>query len=80
MALPGRALHGEREMPMYEYRCETCGEEFTLMRPMAERDKAPDCPECGGSETKRGLSAFSTTGGDSAGGAGGGCGPSSGFG
>lgn len=32
-------------MPTYEYACETCGT-FAAMHPIAERDRATDCPRC----------------------------------
>ncbi len=34
-------------MPMYEYRCSNCGEEFELLRSMSERDEPSECPKCG---------------------------------
>ncbi|MFC3606816.1 FmdB family zinc ribbon protein [Stutzerimonas tarimensis] len=33
-------------MPLYEYDCPTCGD-FTLLRPMAEREQPCTCPACG---------------------------------
>jgi putative FmdB family regulatory protein len=35
-------------MPIYEYQCGNCGEDFTRLRPMAEYNAASDCPACGG--------------------------------
>jgi putative FmdB family regulatory protein len=32
-------------MPIYEYRCEKCGNEFEEY--MSINDSNPDCPECG---------------------------------
>lgn len=32
-------------MPIYEYDCPHCGD-FTVLRPMAERDQACACPYC----------------------------------
>jgi putative FmdB family regulatory protein len=34
-----------KAMPLYPYRCETCGT-FTVMRRVAERDEACACPTC----------------------------------
>lgn len=34
-------------MPLYEYRCNHCGE-FEAWRTIAERDNAPPCPHCQG--------------------------------
>ena len=33
-------------MPIYEYECD-CGAAFDSIRPIADRDKAAACPECG---------------------------------
>ena len=38
---------GTEEMPMYEYRCSKCGEEFELLRTISERDDDSECPKCG---------------------------------
>ncbi len=35
-------------MPIYEYRCQSCGNEFELMRPFAEAGELAICPQCGG--------------------------------
>jgi len=32
-------------MPVYDYRCTTCGD-FTVLRPMAEYDQPYPCPDC----------------------------------
>ena len=68
-------------MPIYEYRCSSCGTDFDRLRPMDRMDDEAPCPECDG-ESYRQLSvfaAFSSSNGDSgaiagAGGCGG-CGP-----
>lgn len=49
-------------MPLYEYRCQSCGNEFTLMRPMGEIDAPSACPACGGAG-QRLLSVFGATNG-----------------
>lgn len=33
-------------MPTYDYECTRCGP-FAAMRPIAERDRATACPQCG---------------------------------
>jgi putative FmdB family regulatory protein len=42
-------------MPMYEYRCRTCGDTYTEQRPMAESAAASTCPG-GHADTVRLLS------------------------
>jgi putative FmdB family regulatory protein len=39
-------------MPMYDYRCDGCGREFELQRPVAQRDDA-ECPHCRGRKVRR---------------------------
>lgn len=44
-------------MPIYEYRCGSCGHEFEQMVKMS--DPAPACPKCGAGEVKKLVSASS---------------------
>ena len=68
-------------MPIYEYRCGSCGTFFDRLKPMSRMDDEAPCPECDG-ESSRQISvfaAFSGSNGDGgaiagAGGCGG-CGP-----
>ncbi len=34
-------------MPIYEYRCPNCGNEFELMHPFSKADEPTPCPKCG---------------------------------
>jgi putative FmdB family regulatory protein len=43
-------------MPIYEYDCADCGD-FTLLRPMADRDEPCHCPACGSTSKRVILSA-----------------------
>ena len=43
-------------MPIYEYDCAGCGD-FSVLRPMAERDQPCACPACGAAATRVILSA-----------------------
>ena len=45
-------------MPIYEYVCENCRREFSLLRPMREADFPAACEACGHPKTKRKLSVF----------------------
>jgi putative FmdB family regulatory protein len=39
-------------MPIYEYRCTKCGNEFELRRPFSEVQTPALCPQCGASSEK----------------------------
>jgi putative FmdB family regulatory protein len=56
-------------MPMYEYRCRQCGEDYEELRRMQDADRDLKCPFCGAEQIERLLSAFAT----------GGCGSTGGF-
>jgi len=50
-------------MPIYEYRCQECGEEFEkLVRSSTDADKV-ECPRCHQVHVKRLLSLFGLGGG-----------------
>ena len=34
-------------MPLYEYTCPKCNQEFELIRTLSERDEPTECPACG---------------------------------
>ncbi|HLA78039.1 MAG TPA: zinc ribbon domain-containing protein [Vicinamibacteria bacterium] len=57
-------------MPLYEYRCLTCGRRFEALRRMGEDSSGLSCPDCGGPELRKEVSTFS--------GGSGGCGSPSG--
>jgi len=40
-------------MPLYEYKCEKCGNPFELYFPLQEWDVIPSCPDCGGEGRKQ---------------------------
>jgi putative FmdB family regulatory protein len=70
-------------MPLYEYRCTECGEEFEQQMRFSEADQLPSCPKCRSARTQKKLSrvvSFSSVS-SAAGGvsAGSGCGSSGGF-
>ncbi len=35
-------------MAIYEYRCQSCGNEFEVMKPISKADEPSACPKCGG--------------------------------
>ncbi|MEK7407910.1 MAG: zinc ribbon domain-containing protein [Acidobacteriota bacterium] len=50
-------------MPLYEYRCSTCGQVFELLRRFSDADRDLVCPQCQSEEIERLLSAFASTAG-----------------
>jgi putative FmdB family regulatory protein len=46
-------------MPIYEYRCRACNEDFEELVP-ASAESGPDCPSCGASDPQRRFSMFAT--------------------
>jgi putative FmdB family regulatory protein len=44
-------------MPIYEYKCNECGDEFEKLIFDASKDNPP-CPSCGSKHTTRKVSAF----------------------
>jgi putative FmdB family regulatory protein len=49
-------------MPVYEYRCAECGEQFELFLRSASQTKAPTCPKCGSGKVKKAISLFGVGG------------------
>lgn len=47
-------------MPIYEYRCESCEEEFEDLVRMSTPDEEIECPSCGAHRAKRLLSLTSS--------------------
>ncbi len=47
-------------MPIYEYACSKCGNQFELMRPFSQADEPTACPKCGGAGQKL-MSIFGST-------------------
>lgn len=50
-------------MPMYEYRCNKCGEIYEKLRRMEDADRDLKCPGCEADDVERLMSAFATSGG-----------------
>ncbi len=46
-------------MPMYEYRCQACGESYEELVSRSTPDQELSCPSCGERASKRLLSTFS---------------------
>ncbi|HUI57018.1 MAG TPA: zinc ribbon domain-containing protein [Bryobacteraceae bacterium] len=49
-------------MPLYEYRCQTCGKSFEMLRRMQDADRDLVCPECRSEEIERLFSTFAAGG------------------
>lgn len=39
-------------MPLYEYQCQECSNQFDMYFPLREFDVTPECPDCGGDGKK----------------------------
>ena len=65
-------------MPIYEYQCQECGEEFEkFVRSMTRQEEAI-CPKCGSAETKKAFSVFGVSGGQTRSSASSSCAPTGG--
>lgn len=49
-------------MPLYEYRCQTCGHLFEKMVSFSQSSKLPECPHCKSEDTYKQISTFATKG------------------
>jgi putative FmdB family regulatory protein len=49
-------------MPVYEYHCETCGEDFDLFVRSATQRVEPECPRCGSTKVHKAISLFGVGG------------------
>lgn len=55
-------------MPLYEYNCQDCGEDFDKLVRFSEADQMPECPSCGEINTQKKISAGAVIGVNSGGG------------
>ena len=47
-------------MPLYEYRCEACGEQFEQLQPVSFRPQDTVCPHCEAQRAVRLMSSFAS--------------------
>jgi putative FmdB family regulatory protein len=47
-------------MPLYEYRCEDCGQAFEQLRRMQDADRGLVCPKCRSDRVERLMSTFAS--------------------
>jgi putative FmdB family regulatory protein len=69
-------------MPIYEYRCNECGDLFEKMVKFSDADILPACPKCESKDTRKMLSTVASFGNSSSGtssSSNSGCGSSGGF-
>ncbi|MCG9128932.1 zinc ribbon domain-containing protein [Candidatus Poribacteria bacterium] len=52
-------------MPIFEYRCTSCNNNFEVLQRTNDQKSDVKCPKCGTLKTKKRLSSFSTTVGQS---------------
>ncbi|MCD4653893.1 zinc ribbon domain-containing protein [bacterium] len=50
-------------MPIYEYKCESCGKIFSRFIKSINSNYSVNCPECNNSDVKRLFSSFSSVSG-----------------
>lgn len=49
-------------MPIYEYKCSACGEQFTTIKFSYNNETETFCPACGSKNVTKMLSSFATSG------------------
>ncbi len=47
-------------MPLYEYRCEGCGQQFEVVQPVSAKAEETSCPHCQAQKATRLMSAFAS--------------------
>ena len=47
-------------MPIYEFKCHSCGEVLETFRAIHDSNHGIKCPDCGGEDIQRIMSRFST--------------------
>jgi putative FmdB family regulatory protein len=45
-------------VPLYEYRCASCGSRFELLRRVGQGSEGVACPECGQADVEKEFSTF----------------------
>jgi putative FmdB family regulatory protein len=50
-------------MPLYEYRCTKCGEQFEVRQAMGQDGSNLNCPKCKAAKPEKLISSFSSIGG-----------------
>jgi len=63
-------------MPLYEYRCQACGDTFETIRGLNDKDADVACPTCGEKKAEKLMSACCAAKGESSTASAGSCGPS----
>ena len=48
-------------MPIYEYRCTSCGHQFSRLQQMGAGSESVACPKCESTEVERLLSSFASS-------------------
>jgi putative FmdB family regulatory protein len=48
-------------MPLYEYRCTSCGHRFEVLQPVGAGNETLTCPQCGLARPERQLSTFAAS-------------------
>jgi putative FmdB family regulatory protein len=64
-------------MPIYEYKCDVCGEGFEVYVRSPSRQTTPTCPRCGSQKVRKAFSLFGVGGAARDTGSGASCAPGS---
>jgi len=46
-------------MPIYEYICQECKEQFSLLQSLYPKDRTTECPRCSSTNVTKAISSFS---------------------
>lgn len=49
-------------MPLYEYKCKSCGHEFEKLVSISKAAEPQECPTCGSKDSQKQMSTFSLAG------------------
>lgn len=47
-------------MPIYEYKCDDCGKQFSLLQQIGANEKNTKCADCGSRKVHKLISSFSS--------------------
>lgn len=66
-------------MPLYEYRCQNCGQTFEQLVSFSQSERVFTCPHCASEDTRKQISTVAAFGRNGSSTSGGDCAPRGGF-